>query len=1200
MTEGDYDPSSLESWTQQEITKCSTELLRLHKKLGHPSRQAFVKMLKDRGATLAVRTLATNIQCQDCHESSVPPSRRATTLERAVELWEVIQVDNFEFTVGDLVYHFQLIIDEASNYAAVNYFFNHPTGSRRTPNAQECLHALHQGWIQHFGYPKCIKLDKEGPHRGKVMEEWASSHGVEVTPIAAEDHGQIGQVERLVGTLKRKVLTHLRSSEVSPELATWGMMAAHNTLSNVGGYTPCQWIFGKNPTDAERLHEAGELPYWASMTEEERFNLNLQVRYQAEDSHRQFNLNENIKRAANSRVANGMVYYPGDIVYFKRYQAPSDKRLRAHQELDVPRRRIARWYGPARVLALETRSTYEGQVRQPHGVAWIVVAGRLKKVNVLQLRMASERERVIAETTIPLATPWTWNDITGIINRGEYDEETTRVEALEKEVKELRRGIQRLRQRDLGPTGHPLDEEMALAEPRGTRRKRDEEVDELEEWDAQVDELLRSVPGEQREQGPLFKNELFMKQRRKQEALETQILPGRHAHLSDQPEQSASQEQAHSAEDPEQSAPMRQAHLVEEDAGESTFQDYVFSVNLPEPRNEHEWRAIVKDPSKFVAKKVAKGVEVAWHKLNSDQRRAMAEAKQVEIKSWIAQQVVKAALGDVPRERLMKMRWVLTFKPGSKEGEVKAKARLVVLGFTDPDVGLVETRSPTSTRRGRQVLLQLATHRKWPILKADAKAAFLQGQANQEQRGIFGMPVEELREALEMPRGQAVQFLKAAYGLTIAPREFYVLVDETVKKLGLTRMTTEPCMWVCRVPEDGGGDGSGDKLKTVGVIAAHVDDFLICGDETHPAWSGFIERFGHALQWSPWEVPPMMHCGVKMQELPHGGWRLDQEEYCAGLSEVQTHGTGKELTAEERQQCRAVLGAAQWRVYQTGPAHAARLSHLQSLPPKADQNIIPDINRFVRELYNQRTIGLEIHDLKAKSDDDLVVIGWSDAALANRFDLSSTGGMMVGFAHKDMSERGIAGPVNLMSWGSGKLKRVCRSSLAAEVQALGEVEQEVMFIRLMWQEILGATIDLKNTAAMVRQTAGVLVTDAKALYDAAMQGDLPSFSMKEKYTALELLSLVQQMDMQKTQLRWCNSNAQLADGMTKVQAQDRIRKFLEDGQRWNLVYDDTFTAAKKLHRRVRDVQGFGSEEKGSTDPSFMELLSSGGQNLRGM
>ena len=205
--------------------------------------------------------------------------------------------------------------------------------------------------------------------------------------------------------------------------------------------------------------------------------------------------------------------------------------------------------------------------------------------------------------------------------------------------------------------------------------------------------------------------------------------------------------------------------------------------------------------------------------------------------------------------------------------------------------------------------------------------------------------------------------------------------------------------------------------------------------------------------------------------------------------------------------------------------------------------------------------------------------------------------MIVGFVHKDMSEKGILGPVNVVSWSSSKLKRVCRSSLAAEVQALGEVEQEVMFVRLMWQELRGAEIDLRNTADTIRKTPGVLMTDAKALYDAAMQGDLPSFSMKEKYTAIELLSLVQQMDLQKTELRWCNGDAQLADGLTKVQAQDRLRRFLEKGQRWNIVYDDTFTAAKKLKGRLKSTSE--DIDIGIRDQSFAELLS-GGLDLRGM
>ena len=243
----DYDPESVLKSTDQELMRVATDLLNLHKKLGHPGRQVFIKMLRDRGASTMVKTIAANLHCMDCEESAIPPARRAVTLEQATELWEVIQLDNMEFTVGDETFHFQVIVDEASTYGAANFLFKHPVSASRNPTTPEMLQALHQGWIQYFGYPKCIKLDKEGAHRGRQLEEWAEGHGIEIEAIPAEHHGSIGQVERLIGTLKQKLMAHLRSTEAPPEIATWAMIAAHNTMSNVGGYTPMQWVLEEIP-----------------------------------------------------------------------------------------------------------------------------------------------------------------------------------------------------------------------------------------------------------------------------------------------------------------------------------------------------------------------------------------------------------------------------------------------------------------------------------------------------------------------------------------------------------------------------------------------------------------------------------------------------------------------------------------------------------------------------------------------------------------------------------------------------------------------------------------------------------------------------------------------------------------------------------------------------------------------------------------
>eukprot|EP00969_Alexandrium_andersonii_P101859 4495701-Alexandrium_andersonii.AAC.1 len=50
------------------------------------------------------------------------------------------------------------------------------------------------------------------------------------------------------------------------------------------------------------------------------------------------------------------------------------------------------------------------------------------------------------------------------------------------------------------------------------------------------------------------------------------------------------------------------------------------------------------------------------------------------------------------------------------------------MGFQDPKLGEDPVNSPTMTKRGRNLLCQLACRRGWRLLKGDVKAAFLQGQ----------------------------------------------------------------------------------------------------------------------------------------------------------------------------------------------------------------------------------------------------------------------------------------------------------------------------------------------------------------------------------------------------------------------------------------------------------------------------------------
>ena len=240
----------------------------------------------------------------------------------------------------------------------------------------------------------------EGAFRGRGLEEYAASRGIEILPVPAEHHESTGDVERNIGTLKLRMEKFLRGTETSPQRAAYAMVCAHNNVARVGGYAPCQWAFGRFTEDLDNLAART-----AQGDPEHVMVQNLALRQQAERTYSVMRAKAKISRALNTRAVPSTVFVPGDLVYYQRYKVPADRP--AHELVDLPRMRTARWYGygPGRVLATETRSLEEGGVRLPSRIIWIVSQGRLKKVHGDQLRHASDVERGIANATEATTLP---------------------------------------------------------------------------------------------------------------------------------------------------------------------------------------------------------------------------------------------------------------------------------------------------------------------------------------------------------------------------------------------------------------------------------------------------------------------------------------------------------------------------------------------------------------------------------------------------------------------------------------------------------------------------------------------------------------------------------------------------------------------------------------------------------------------------
>ena len=412
------DTTPLNTLTTQELDKLMNSVRKLHRRFGHPSNQLLIKNLKARNADPVVIAAASQLQCDECQEGKIRLPSPAVNLDRTDKLWDCLQVDGFDMRIGSQVHHFVLMVDEASGYAVIREAFRHPEEEGRNLTGEEFVSILREAWFGYFGYPATLKLDLEGAHRSSKLAQECLDNGIEIVAAPAEHHQTIAEVERMIGHIRHKVETFVREQPVDPKVAALTMVMTHNSLARTHGFSPLQWALGRDWSPGDRLLETDMDALSSSTTSP--FGATVQLRAEAAKAFVEHRARDIASRAKNSKTRSTTTFLPGDLVFYRRFQHPAD--LPANNLVDRPRLRLSRWYGPARILATETKN--EGVGRRPSAIVWGIAGGRLKRFHASQLRHSSEAERLIAESTTAVSMPWTMTSLTRLLNKGSFDNET--------------------------------------------------------------------------------------------------------------------------------------------------------------------------------------------------------------------------------------------------------------------------------------------------------------------------------------------------------------------------------------------------------------------------------------------------------------------------------------------------------------------------------------------------------------------------------------------------------------------------------------------------------------------------------------------------------------------------------------------------------------------------------------------------------
>ena len=288
---------------------------------------------------------------------------------------------------------------------------------------------------------------------------------------------------------------------------------------------------------------------------------------------------------------------------------------------------------------------------------------------------------------------------------------------------------------------------------------------------------------------------------------------------------------------------------------------------------------------------------------------------------------------------LMRMRWVIT-----RKSDDSLKARLVIQGFTDPQLGAKPTASPSVSRRGRQLFLTVAGSLRMKVFNGDAKTAFLQGSVGDQE--LHCEPIAELAQAVGLEHHQCVRLRKWVYGFIDAPRAWWERVETDMNKLKWRTLTAEPCFWMTSVTG-----------RIEGLAVAHVDDLMVAIHEESPVGQRHFSDVTALYEWREWESGSFAQCGVQIVQHRHqnrwAGFSLSCA-HCAesmvllDLSSARRKQRDDLVTAKELAGLRGLLGQLMWLATQVVPQLQAPLSLLLGYSGVATVSTLLEANKLAR------------------------------------------------------------------------------------------------------------------------------------------------------------------------------------------------------------------------------------------------------------
>ena len=535
-------------------------------------------------------------------------------------------------------------------------------------------------------------------------------------------------------------------------------------------------------------------------------------------------------------------------------------------------------------------------------------------------------------------------------------------------------------------------------------------------------------------------------------------------------------------------------------------------------------------------------------------------------------------------DNVVDTRWVITWK--MIDGKLEIKVRLTMRGFKDRDQDL-ETFAGTATRTGQKVVNHcVAQNPNFELFSFDVSQAFAKGLTFEDLSQLTGTEVRKVQFRLAPedipilrkipgyedfdPETEVLEMIKPIYGLKDAPRAWRKRLHQVLVEFGCVSLLAEPEIYVKhedeprkqehlsikerREKEQSAREGSdyqygeqwlqNRKQKLELILSTHVDDLK--GGARKAIAEKLLKFLNDKFGACKAEWNRFTHTGVEHERSEEGIY-CHQKKYAAEklkaitLEKNATDDKGP-VTEELHTKYSEQLGKVAWMVL-TRADDAIYIQSLQRRNHNPRYSDIKRLNAVIRHMQ-RKPLGIWCPMIRTEN---VRILGFTDSAFKAQED-ENTALALRGLAaliasddkreqQKGVIEIGTDHDIHLMEWIVRRLKRVVRSTFAAELNALIDTIESLLLLQLILHQCYCGT-DEDAEQLIIKLEAGKLYppidvfVDAKSVSDAISANEL--CTPQESSLKVHLIAIRDRL--QRGLLRsisWTDTRDMLADALTK-------------------------------------------------------------------